>query len=209
MPPGPFPKSTTQQQSLHPHADFVCFSRLRLFRSPDLVPCTHAPAYATMRSMERVPEETREPEFRLFHDKTSLEDVRTYAAKQPKRDAKIQIADAILEVFEIIGGVPRMALVADQHPLEFLKIVSRLAPKDIYAHHSGEVRIIAALPPSALDDIPGEYTECVSSTASAAHPTPLELLPPPLKLEPSKPREPEFLKSTRRSRRSEGVPGKE
>lgn len=64
---------------------------------------------------------------------------------------------AIDDTFDLIGGVPRLAIWADQNPGEFF---TKLLPKTIQSQqateHSGQITIVTAIPRSPLD---GEYTD--------------------------------------------------
>lgn len=74
---------------------------------------------------------------------------RTLAGRRVNRE---EIANAFLVSFELIGGVPRLALWADEHPSEFFKIFGRLLPKEVLTTHDGVVTIKHAIQPSKLDD---------------------------------------------------------
>jgi hypothetical protein len=62
-----------------------------------------------------------------------------------------RILAAFDEAFELIGGVPRLAAWANEHPTEFFKIMSRLATVNVQIQNN-TVNIIHSLPPvKALD----------------------------------------------------------
>lgn len=67
--------------------------------------------------------------------------------------------NAVYDAFDLIGGVPRLAVWADQNPGEFF---TKLLPRTMQSHqqteHSGEIRIVSAIPRTALDG------ECVDVT---------------------------------------------
>jgi hypothetical protein len=69
-----------------------------------------------------------------------------------------KVINAFEEAFELVGGVPRLALWADKNPTEFYRIFGKLLPtssqQDIVA--KGEFRIITALEASPLDEIPSD-----------------------------------------------------
>lgn len=58
------------------------------------------------------------------------------------------------EAFELIGGVPRLALWADKNPTEFYKICAKTIPQSNLLDIVGKVQhtILPALPPSPLDE---------------------------------------------------------
>lgn len=66
---------------------------------------------------------------------------------------KAQVVDALNDAFELIGGVPRLAIWANTNPTEFYKLWGKLAPKDIATtvEASGELQIMHVLPPGPLD----------------------------------------------------------
>lgn len=102
--------------------------------------------------MEKVPEETKEPEFRLFQPGTDLVEIeykRKHVAPVEKRS---KVGEAFQEVFELVGGVPRLALFADTNYGDFLRHYAKMIPRDVDMKHSGTINIVPALPPSPLDD---------------------------------------------------------
>jgi hypothetical protein len=81
--------------------------------------------------------------------------------KVPKRGRdRERFMAALAEAFEIIGGVPRLALWADRNQTEFYKILSKQVPglvqNALMVKASGPVTIVSAIPQSVLD---GEATE--------------------------------------------------
>ena len=75
----------------------------------------------------------------------------------PKKQAQKQrIIQALAETFEIIGGVPRLALWADKNYGEFMKIVGKQIPvlvqNSIGIQANGPVTIVSAIPASVLDE---------------------------------------------------------
>lgn len=67
---------------------------------------------------------------------------------------------AMAEAFEVIGGVPRLALWADQNPTEFYKLMGKTIPQASLLDIQGkmQMQILPALPMSALDDEPIDVT---------------------------------------------------
>ena len=79
----------------------------------------------------------------------------------PKKQAQKQrLIQAMAEAFEIVGGVPRLALYADKNYGEFLKIIGKQIPvlvqNSIGIQANGPVTIVSAIPASTLD---GEVLE--------------------------------------------------
>lgn len=116
--------------------------------------------------MDRAPDETREPSFRLFRDGTSLEEIAFKRTKLSKERTKV--ADAFQDAFELVGGVPRLALYADENYSEFARLYARMIPRDVDLNVSGNINIIPALPPTPLD---GELVECGPSIDGQATPS--------------------------------------
>lgn len=79
----------------------------------------------------------------IIYDASRLERV----VRNPKR-----INNAVHDAFDLIGGVPRLALWADANPGDFF---TKLLPRTMQTHqqteHSGEIRIISAVPRTTLD----------------------------------------------------------
>lgn len=75
--------------------------------------------------------------------------------KKPKRASRnTRLLDAIQETFEVIGGVPRMALWADGNPGEFYKLLAKQIPgmvQQLNFNGPTQINIVPALPRSALD----------------------------------------------------------
>lgn len=69
---------------------------------------------------------------------------------QPKR--KETFLDKIRATNELIGGVPRMAVEADEQPWEFYRLQARLEAADKVKNINHTVRLMAlAIPPTSLD----------------------------------------------------------
>ena len=64
------------------------------------------------------------------------------------------VVQSFQSAFELIGGVPRLALWADQHTTEFYKLYSRLLPSQASSAlgESNVLRIEMAIKPGALDE---------------------------------------------------------
>lgn len=76
------------------------------------------------------------------------------------RDRKF-VENAFNACFDLIGGVPRLALWADQNPGEFFKLYAKMMPEVEKANQAlnAQINITNHIPRSALDDV----------TLSAAH----------------------------------------
>lgn len=110
--------------------------------------------------MDQTPEDTREPGFRLFKDGTTLEEIAFKRTKLPKERSKV--AEAFQDAFELVGGVPRLAMFADENYSEFSRLYARMIPRDVDLNVKGTINIVPALPPTPLD---GEFVECGPSIA--------------------------------------------
>lgn len=67
---------------------------------------------------------------------------------------KERFLSAMQEAFEIIGGVPRLALWADKNQDEFYKLCGKTIPGLLQQHNISvnvPVKIVSAIAPSALD----------------------------------------------------------
>lgn len=69
------------------------------------------------------------------------------------RDAVVK---AFQDSFELIGGVPRLAIWADANPTEFYKLYARLLPAGTYEglNSDREMIIVHVLPRNKLDEPP-------------------------------------------------------
>jgi len=76
------------------------------------------------------------------------------AVRIPRQLNRAEVVATFLESFEQIGGVPRMALWADEHPTEFYRLYAKLLPSQATAQigDKDEMVIRHVLPRSALDD---------------------------------------------------------
>ena len=69
---------------------------------------------------------------------------------------RTRVAQAFQDAFDLVGGVPRLALYADAHYRDFVKHYSKMIPRGVDLNVSGNITIRPALPPSPLD---GEFTD--------------------------------------------------
>jgi hypothetical protein len=83
----------------------------------------------------------------------ALSEQKTIRIPRKANRRKAQVVDALNDAFELIGGVPRLAVWADTNPSEFYRIWSKLAPKDVSTTVDGsaELKILHVLPPGKLD----------------------------------------------------------
>ena len=88
----------------------------------------------------------------LHYDRSRLE------RRSPKA-GRVNIA--ISDTFDLCGGVPRLAIWADQNYGEFAtKLLPRLIQQQQATEHSGEITIRTAIPRSPLD---GDYEDVTAS----------------------------------------------
>lgn len=87
-------------------------------------------------------------EIARFYDVSRLESVK----RSPRRTN-----NAVHDAFDLIGGVPRLAVWADKNPGEFF---TKLLPKTLQSHqqqeHSGVITIVSKVPRTAID---GEFED--------------------------------------------------
>jgi hypothetical protein len=79
----------------------------------------------------------------------------------PRRKFERQrFLDAMAEAFEVIGGVPRLAMWADSNLTEFYKLMGKTIPQANLLELQGkmQMQILPAMPPSPLDDEPIDIT---------------------------------------------------
>jgi hypothetical protein len=82
------------------------------------------------------------------YDRTRLETLK----RSPKRSL-----NAVNDTFDLIGGVPRLAIWADENPTDFYtKIWNRTLQTNAQVEHSGEITIRTAIPRGPLD---GDFTD--------------------------------------------------
>lgn len=67
-----------------------------------------------------------------------------------------RVVSAFQEAFELIGGVPRLAMWGHANPTEFFKLYAKLLPQTSMLDVMGKMEhtILPALPPSPLDELP-------------------------------------------------------
>src|SRR6187399_3544747 len=108
----------------------------------------------------------KEPDFsdRVLEYSDQLDDFLSEAAKVAKNINRVprtgaprdRFMQALAEAFEIVGGVPRLALWADKNQGEFYKLLGKQVPglvQNAFAiKASGNVTIVSAIPASFLDD---------------------------------------------------------
>ena len=86
-----------------------------------------------------------------FLDFTEMHEVQTKGKRGPLRREKI--AQAYDDAFELIGGVPRLALFAHSDPEAFYKLHARLIPSEQKTHFDGHIVLEAAVRPTLLDAV--------------------------------------------------------
>lgn len=75
-----------------------------------------------------------------------------YGAKLPKALKGQKAADAFQAAFDLIGGVPRLALWADKNPSAFFSLYSKLIPSTVQAQVNQTIKIDAPwMSPSRLN----------------------------------------------------------
>lgn len=84
-----------------------------------------------------------------FVDFLNAHEIQRKAKRAPlKRE---RIAQAYHDAFELIGGVPRLALFAHSDPKEFYKMHARLIPAESKQQFDGRIQIVGFVQPTALD----------------------------------------------------------
>jgi hypothetical protein len=63
-----------------------------------------------------------------------------------------EVVEAFRDAFELIGGVTRLAVWANNNPTEFYRLYAKLLPKETEHTGNAELVIKHVLPPSKLDD---------------------------------------------------------
>lgn len=74
-----------------------------------------------------------------------------------------RVVQAFNETFELIGGVPRMAIWANQNPSKFYQLYGRLVPPAVQ-EHAGQIKLIHSLERTVLD---GEVEEVKDTDGSS------------------------------------------
>lgn len=75
--------------------------------------------------------------------------------KPPKKKfERDRFVNAMNEAFELIGGIPRLAIWADSNPTEFYRLYSKTIPQASLLDIQGRMsmQILPAIPRSGLDD---------------------------------------------------------
>lgn len=72
----------------------------------------------------------------------------------PRELNRKRVVNAFNDAFELIGGVPRLAHWADQHPTDFYKLYARLLPSEASQKvtHDGGLTIRHVVPRGPLDE---------------------------------------------------------
>jgi len=72
----------------------------------------------------------------------------------PRDVKRKRVVSAFHDAFEMIGGVPRLAHWADDHPTDFYKLYARILPGEVGQHvsHDGEIRVLHSVPRGPLDE---------------------------------------------------------
>lgn len=102
---------------------------------------------------------SREQWEQRLHDLAASDFDAPIPAQIRKRSDRKEIEAAFVTAFEAVGGVTRLAMWADANYSDFVKLFSRLLPKESLHQHSGELVIRPPIPPSALDVDDGEVIE--------------------------------------------------
>lgn len=66
-----------------------------------------------------------------------------YGSRTPKELKSKKAADAFQQAFDLIGGIPRLALWADKNPTQFFSLYSKLIPSSVKTELSGTIKIDA------------------------------------------------------------------
>lgn len=66
-----------------------------------------------------------------------------YGKKTPAELKSKKAADAFQSAFDLIGGIPRLALWADKNPTAFFSLYSKLIPSSIQAEVNATIKIDA------------------------------------------------------------------
>jgi hypothetical protein len=86
-----------------------------------------------------------------------MADARSKQLSIPRTDKfnRKQVINAFQDSFELIGGVPRLAAWAHEHPTEFYKLYSKLLGNhmQVDVDNSGVIKVIHAIAPSPLDAV--------------------------------------------------------
>lgn len=83
------------------------------------------------------------------------------SGKKRRGISRREVEEAVLDVFELVGGVPRLALWANNPDNygEFLKLYAKLLPKEAVQETKGGMVYQTLVPPSALNRTIEQYKE--------------------------------------------------
>jgi len=84
---------------------------------------------------------------------------------RPRKITRAEIERNFLEVFELVGGVPRLAMWAnnEQNYGEFIKIVAKMLPKEALINDGMPMVYQSMVPPSQLNNNVVEIKERMES----------------------------------------------
>lgn len=115
--------------------------------------------------MDLVPKETQEPDFDQIVDEYAYKMGEALSGvardcrqinKAPKKKKSDRIQDALLQTFELIGGVPRLAVWADLNLDKFYNLFGKQIPGLVQQQNNfnapTQIIVQSAIPVSALDD---------------------------------------------------------
>lgn len=129
------------------------------YQTPNFT-CKDYPTSLYSVPMDLVPQDTREPaeENTYLSDRAvfarNLDQVRSMG--KPKDSRRQRGLSALHDSFELIGGVPRLAIYADENPHEFYQLYFKYT-QSTTKNVNTTVRVIApSIPPTALD---GDITD--------------------------------------------------
>lgn len=60
-------------------------------------------------------------------------------------------SEGLIEAYHRLGGIDYLVQFGRDHPADFVRACSRLIPREIRADIAGQVTIVHAIPPTALD----------------------------------------------------------
>lgn len=90
----------------------------------------------------------------------------------PRRVSRKHLEQAFLTSFELIGGVPRLALWADRNPAQFYSLLSKLFPQQVEAKLGADASLASILKgmgatPATFEHPPQEISEAETVSVSA------------------------------------------
>lgn len=100
--------------------------------------------------------------FRIMADARQVQ----LAVPRSNKFSRKQVINAFQDAFQLIGGVPRLAAWAHEHPSDFYKLYAKLLGNQIHLDvgDDGVIKIIHSIAPGPLDGAPkgevvdGEFT---------------------------------------------------